>query len=282
MIVVRITGGLGNQMFQYAFARALQARGKNVAVQWHGSRTILRHWQLDTAFCSPLSEKITVTNNHQLLNIYAWASRKTMRQREPADMSFNRRFLEINGGYIDGYWQTEKYFADIAETIRNDFQFKPLSGAENLRLQEIIAARPYVSVHVRRSDYVGHSGLGDICTPDYYRRALGKLNSIYPGCTPIIFSDDIPYCRSLFAGQDAIYTGWNCGANSWMDMALMSQCTHHIIANSSFSWWGAWLGQSPDGVVIVAQRWFSDTSGTKNRDIYPRNWIAADVLNQAG
>lgn len=273
MIVVRITGGLGNQMFQYAFARALQLRTKKVAVQWHGSRTISRRWELDTVFERPLSEKIRTTNSHPLWNLWAWVLRKTARTREPADMSFNPAFLEKKSGYLDGYWQTEKYFSGISETIRNDFRFQPLTGSANLELQKRIDSTSCVSVHVRRGDYVGHAGLGGICTPDYYNRALEEINRRHPGCAPVVFSDDIPYCRELFAKySNAIYCDWNRGENSWMDMALMAQCKHHIIANSSFSWWGAWLG-SADGTVIAPSKWFADGSRTTNQDIYPECWI---------
>ncbi len=261
-------------MFQYAFARALQARGGKIVVHWHGSRTMQRQWGLDAAFRSPLSEKITVANGHARRQLFAWVLRKTRRQREPAEMSFNPRFLEAKGGYLDGYWQSERYFAEIAATIRGDFQFRPLTGRQNLELQTTIAARPCVAVHIRRGDYVGHAGLGGVCTPAYYARALAVLERSHPGCTPIIFSDDMPYCRALFAGQGVVYSGWNSGEDSWMDMALMAQCPHHIIANSTFSWWGAWLGRTREGRVIGPRNWFSDAVCLNNYDIYPDNWMS--------
>lgn len=272
MIVVRITGGLGNQMFQYAFARSLQAAGQQVFIQWHGHRTKSRHngWELDSVFETRLSSNICLTNRNPALNLLAWSMRKACRTREPADMSFNPSFLKMKSGYLDGYWQTEKYFSAIADRIRSDFRFKPLTGTANIQLQTTISSIPCVSIHVRRGDYISHSGLGGICTSGYYQQALTRMESMHPGCTPVIFSDDVSYCRELFAKHHGvIYCDWNHGANSWMDMSLMSQCTHHIIANSSFSWWGAWLG---GGDVAAPENWFHPASDNCNRDIYPKHW----------
>lgn len=274
MIFVRITGGLGNQMFQYAFARALQARGEKVVLQWHGHRTKSRHngCELDDVFETPLSRKIRVANESPLLNARAWFARKTGRRREPKNIGYNPEFLDANKGYLDGYWQTEKYFSDMAETIRDDFRFKPLTGAKNLELEKRISSEPCVSIHVRRGDYVNHPGLGGICTADYYRHALERLDAAHSAATRIVFSDDIPFCREFLASQDAVFVDWNRGEDSWMDMALMSRCTHHIIANSSFSWWGAWLDGKREGMTIGPEKWFSDAAENTNPDIYPASW----------
>ena len=275
MIVVRITGGLGNQMFQFAFARTVQAQGKNVVIQWHGHRTKSQHngWELDQTFIAPLSEKIKVANHTLLLNCTAWAMRKTIRRRGPSDGGYNPKFLNATSGYLDGYWQSEKYFAALANTIRSDFRFKPLAGDKNSHLQKRIAAEPCVSVHVRRGDYVTHPGLGNICNAEYYEKALEKLDLEQPGSTPVVFSDDIPHCRKMFSGRNTVFVDWNQGPSSWMDMALMSQCRHHIIANSSFSWWGAWLGEHREGLTLAPKHWYAETHVTTNPDIFPKNWI---------
>lgn len=275
MIVVRITGGLGNQMFQYAFARVLQAQGKKVFIQWHGHRTKSRHneWELNEVFQVPLSRLIPLANESVWLNLVAWTMRKTARRREPENIGYNPEFLTSTTGYLDGYWQTEKYFADIAETIRSDFRFKPLEGHQNLELEKRIAEEPCVSAHVRRGDYLNHPGLGDICSPEYYRKALVKIDDYSPGSILVVFSDDIPYCRTLFTERAAVFVDWNQGANSWMDMALMSQCRHHIIANSSFSWWGAWLSQEKEGIIIGPEKWFSNNVTNRNPDILPAHWM---------
>lgn len=275
MIVVRITGGLGNQMFQFAFARALQAQGKNVVLQWHGQRRQARHngWELDDVFEQPLSSRIRVTNHSPLLNAAAWLMRKTARKREPANIGYNPEFLDIESGYLDGYWQTEHYFLPLEETIRDDFRFKPLNGKQNLQLLERLCSETCVSIHVRRGDYLKIPELGEVCTPDYYRKALEKMDEMHPGSTPVVFSDDIPFCRELLSGRDAVFVDWNRGEDSWMDMALMSRCRHHIIANSSFSWWGAWLDSTQEGIVLAPFQWFAESAGKTNPDICPNSWV---------
>ena len=275
MIAVRITGGLGNQMFQYAFARALRAQQKEVVLHWHGQRRWEQHngWELDEVFDRPLSANIRTANSSPLLNARAWFMRKTARRRQSSDIGYDPSFLEVETGYLDGYWQTEMYFKSIENTLRDDFRFKPLAGQKNIKLAERIASGSCTSVHVRRGDYLKIPGLGEVCTPDYYRNALGKLEEIDPGTTLIVFSDDIPFCQDLFPGNKAVFVDWNRGSDSWMDMALMSRCRHHIIANSSFSWWGAWLDASPDKMVIAPVKWFSEDAPVTNPDIYPDPWI---------
>ena len=279
MITVRITGGLGNQMFQYAFARTLQSREKKVVFQWHGHRTKSRHngFELDTVFAQPLSSKIPATNDHAWLNAIAWLQRKTARRREPSNVGFNPEFLETDSGYLDGYWQTEKYFKPLEETIRSDFTFKPLAGEKNLKLEKRVTAEPCTSIHIRRGDYLNHSGLGGICTSAYYEQAIERLRAEQPDSSFVIFSDDIPYCRELLSGLSAVFVDWNQGADSWMDMALMSKCTHHIIANSSFSWWGAWLKKC-EGTVLCPRNWFATDSETQNLHICPDRWIRINNL----
>lgn len=272
MIIVRISGGLGNQMFQYSFARALQARGKQVLLHWHShhSKNCHNGFELDQIFTYPHSNKIPLVTERIDHRLQAWWLRKRNRIREIHELQFQPHFLEMSSGYLDGYWQTEKYFEDIADTIRNDFQFQPLESQQNQRLLETIRSKPCCSVHVRRGDYVNHPELGGICDEAYYRCALAELDSREPNCFLVVFSDDIPYCQSIFNDRNnVIYCDWNQGAKSWMDMALMSQCKHHIIANSSFSWWGAWLGNKT-GITIAPGIWSAKFS--EGNDVISGKW----------
>lgn len=275
MIVVRVTGGLGNQMFQYAFARTLQTRGRKVVIQWHGHRTKSQHngWELNSVFATPLSTRIRVANESPLLNAIAWFKRRTAREREPKSNGFCAECLDATRGYLDGYWQSEKYFLEIEDIIRSDFRFGPLTGENNEQLVARIQSEPCVSVHVRRGDYCDIPGMSEICPPDYYKQALATLDAQEPGCTPIVFSDDIPFCRELFAGRDAVFVNWNQKEKSWMDMALMGRCKHHIIANSSFSWWGAWLAPNRDGLIIAPQRWSPSENNNAKANICPESWF---------
>jgi len=272
MIVVRVSGGLGNQMFQYAYARALQAKGHEVLLHWHSHHSKARHngFELDQVFQTPPSGQVPLATQSMLGRWNAWRQRKTNRQREVRELHFQPHFLESTAGYLDGYWQTEQYFEAIAEQIRSDFQFKPLSGGANLEMLERLKAEDYCSVHIRRGDYVGHPELGDVCDGAYYQRALAELEKRHPGCPLLVFSDDIDSSKDLLQDRKSIhFCDWNRGDSSWMDMALMQACTHHIIANSSFSWWGAWLGD-PNGSTLAPAQWsLKPGAGT---DVIPAIW----------
>jgi hypothetical protein len=273
MIVLRISGGLGNQMFQYAFARALQKRDNKVLLHWHShhSKAIHNGFELDRIFQNPLSTQIPLASQSFLNRWRAWRLRKTARTREIHELQFQPNFLEAESGYLDGYWQTQNYFEEIAEKIRSDFTFKPFAGRQNVELQERLAKNDFCSVHIRRGDYVGHPELGGICEAAYYQRALEELDLRHPNCPLLVFSDDIDFSKKLLNDRKEIqFCHWNRGSESWMDMALMCRCTHHIIANSSFSWWGAWLSDKK-GTVVAPKKW--SKKYTQAQDECLREWL---------
>ena len=273
MIAVRISGGLGNQMFQYAFARALQTRGNRVYMHWHPHHSKSEHngFELDRVFQTQLSDRIPIVSQSPLTRGQAWWQRKTARKREVHELNFQAHFLETQAGYLDGYWQTEQYFESIRDKICADFEFKPLMGSKNLELQQQLTQSETCSIHIRRGDYVGHPELGGICDKAYYNSALKELYARDPHCPLIIFSDDIEFSKDLFQGLTRVqFCDWNRGSDSWMDMALMCSCTYHIIANSSFSWWGAWLAKS--GRLTLAPKVWSSKFKPQT-ELCPNNWI---------
>lgn len=273
MIIVRISGGLGNQMFQYAFARALQMQGNQVQLHWHSHHTKASHngFELDQIFTNKLSSEIPLANQSLTGQIRAWHKRKTGRRRELHELQFQAHFLKVKSGYLDGYWQSEAYFASIRGTIQHHFNFKPLLGRQNRELLTKIEAQPSCSVHIRRGDYVGHSELGGICDAAYYKRALDELDLRHPNCPLLVFSDDIEFSKDLLKDRKNIhFCDWNRGSDNWMDMELMCRCTHHIIANSSFSWWGAWLSNKK-GTVLAPKKW--SRKYTQAQDECPREWL---------
>lgn len=273
MIVVRISGGLGNQMFQYAFARALQARGKRVYLHWHPHHSKSSHngFELDRVFQLQLSDTIPLVSQSLLSRWQAWRLRKTARKREVHELQFQAHFLETQSGYLDGYWQTEQYFKSIRDKIRADFTFKSLKDPKNLELQQQIAHSETCSIHIRRGDYVGHPELGGICNEAYYKNALKELDTRHPDCALIVFSDDIEFSKDLLKERQQVkFCDWNRGDDSWMDLVLMSECKHHILANSSFSWWSAWLEKSV-GTTISPKVWTSKKM--INYDVCPIYWL---------
>ncbi len=282
MIAVRLIGGLGNQMFQYACGRALARQFDQKLVldlRGFGEQT-LRRFSLDH-----YKIKAEVGNDALLPTIPQIRSplvRLFPRWYRPAGLRIIRDYhygtydpsLFTNGVnlYLDGYWQTERYFARVAETIKTELQMKEPLDSENQRLVERIYQQPSVSVHVRRTDYINNSFYAQ-CTLAYYQRGIDYLKERSSNLQMFVFSDDPDWVRQqLQTGLPTTYVTHNLGMADDKDLALMSQCRHHIIANSSFSWWGAWLGTSADGIVIAPNTWYTDSS-KDTRDLIPPGWI---------
>lgn len=176
--------------------------------------------------------------------------------------------------YLSGYWQSEKYFHAVGRQIRDDFSFAPVNDQFNAALTQRIAATNAVSVHVRRGDYASdpkNTSVYELCSLDYYRAAIEHIASRVDHPHLFIFSDDISWVKEhMQVGLAHTWVDNNCGRESFNDMRLMSQCKHHIIANSSFSWWGAWLNPDPAKIVVAPKRWFAN--GTNSIDLLPFDW----------
>jgi len=176
--------------------------------------------------------------------------------------------------YLIGYWQSERYFQAYEEVIRADFQFRlPLKG-RTLAWADQIQSVPSVSLHIRRRDYVGNAvtyAYHGICSLDYYGKAASKIAEQVTQPEFFVFSDDLEWARAnLSLGYKTYFVDGNIGADSYRDMQLMSLCHHHIIANSSFSWWGAWLNSRQDKRVFAPGRWF--TARTTPQGLLPSKW----------
>ncbi len=287
MKIVRIFGGLGNQMFQYALAEALRSRGEDVRIDascmrgypWHNG------FELDRIFPADISQATfleLLKVAYPLPHFRLWQfgkhflpKRKSMIV-EDSDMTFNNAVFDTDRDLlIEGYWQTEKYFADHKARIAKAFSFPEFdAGSQNHLLADKIKSHNAVSVHIRRGDYLKISNTSGICTEEYYDKAI---RHIIEKCAPdmfVFFSDDINWCENHFKslGQNLSveFVGWNSGTNSFRDMQLMSLCDHNIIANSSFSWWGAWLNNNPNKTIIAPTRWMN---GPGWPDITPDEWI---------
>jgi hypothetical protein len=174
-----------------------------------------------------------------------------------------------------GYWQSEKYFSEFSQQIRRDFSFcKPLSS-DNEEFANEINHINAVSLHVRRGDFVNNPttlATHGLCSLDYYRAAVQYISYRVNQPHFFIFSDDIAWTKeNLEIVFPCHYVDHNQGAESHNDMRLMSLCQHHIIANSSFSWWGAWLNPSKEKIVIAPKRWFAKQIDT--RDLLPPSWV---------
>jgi hypothetical protein len=177
--------------------------------------------------------------------------------------------------YLAGYWQSEQYFREAAPAIHADFTFKSLPANRNAELAEQIGQVNAVSLHVRRGDYVNNpktNVVHGVCSLDYYRDAVRHVASRVENPYFFIFSDDMAWVKEhLKMDLPCQYVDHNCGAESYNDMRLMSLCRHHIIANSSFSWWGAWLNRNPDKIVVAPKKWFANDKNIS--DLFPAGWV---------
>ncbi|MEI8206785.1 MAG: alpha-1,2-fucosyltransferase [Kiritimatiellales bacterium] len=291
MVISHILGGLGNQMFQYAAGRALAlSRGVPLRLDISGFDNYGLHngFELDRIF--PGNFEISAESDvHRMLG---WRSeplvRRILRRPQAALLRGSRLiiephfnfwpgFLELpDDCYLDGYWQSEKHFKPVEDVIRRDFRFKQEMTRRNRELAEQMRGDGSISLHVRRGDYVtnpkNHKVLS-LCPLEYYQTAVSLIAERVEKPHFFIFSDDLPWVKSyLKVDFYSSYIDHNRGAESYNDMRLMSLCRHHIIANSSFSWWGAWLDSRPDKMVIAPARWF--TNNNEIADLIPDGWTA--------
>ena len=261
MIISRLTGGLGNQMFQYAAARAYSNRtGYPFAVDiLDVQRNPDRNYELEHLCCNPKKASVwhRVRNNGIVVD-----------ERVTTPEHFTSMTLD----HLDmiGYWQDERYFKDYEKEIRHDFTLRDaLDDKNNAMLRQIRACENPVSVHIRRGDYVGNP-VHPVMDVDYYWAATRQIESKVDNPEYFVFSDDIN--KAWFPNVDniKIWVDINDAHHGYLDLELMKNCKHHIIANSSFSWWGAWLGCNPDRIVVAPKLWFS--SG-EHRIALPEKWV---------
>lgn len=181
-----------------------------------------------------------------------------------------------NNIYLDGRWQSEKYFSDIEEIIRREFSIETPQQGKDKEMANLIASCEAVSLHIRRGDYVTNPGISKmlgICELDYYYRCVDHILQVVKKPHFFIFSDSMKWVReNLKLPGSAIFIDHNGARKNYEDLRLMSQCKHHIIANSSFSWWGAWLGRNDKKIIIAPKKWFNDP-GFETKDLIPRSWM---------
>lgn len=273
MVIVRISSGLGNQMFQYALYRALELQGVRVKADIHSFERANdgRHYELEQVF--GIQPKKAGKLACGLLKVFSkitlWLTGKPYKEPYAEFGTFNPAYLKRRHAYLNGYWQTECYFSEAAMQIRNDFQFDIPEDAANRHWLNQIENTESVSMHIRRTDFVQQYNWG--IDPSYYHQAIGLMRSKISQPQFFIFSDDMPWAREHFQGADFHFVEGNSGAQSFRDMQLMQACKHQIIANSTFSWWGAWLNRNPNKIIIAPDCWQPEIQGTRN--IVPESWI---------
>jgi len=288
MIIIRLHGGLGNQLFQYAFGRAISYQtGRSLKIDLSSISTDttrsygLGCFKIKEIFASQ-SELVYFTAEGRapfwrfLLKCETlFAPIKYRRVLNEKSFKYNPDVLKIRGSLlINGYWQSEKYFGEVASIIRNELTLKN-SLSQPARLIELqIEACVAVSLHVRRGDYITNLNANKFhgaLSMDYYEQAIKYICDRIKNPTFFIFSDDIAWVRAnLITNMSFVFVD-NCHISDYEEMWLMSRCSHNIIANSSFSWWGAWLGESISRIVIAPKKWFVTEVDTT--DLIPNRWV---------
>lgn len=286
MIIVHLIGGLGNQMFQYA-AGLRAALHHNVPLKmdihdfykYEDRSYNLNHFNISGTLADEI--EIAQYKNDKKSFFCRWIERTKPYYRRKyvieKTMAFDPNILHISSDtYLEGYWQSHHYFVEIESRIREEFKVSnPLTDI-NKNFAKKITSTDSVCVHVRRGDYISNTEANNfhgICSLDYYQKSFEIINSRVKEPTFFIFSDDHQWVmEKIKPGENTVYVNHNGPAKNYEDMRLMSLCKHYIIANSSFSWWGAWLGSAPDKFVIAPKRWFSNDA----IDLYgriPEKWL---------
>ena len=291
MKLVAITGGLGNQMFGYAFMVGLSKNhNSHLFHPYKDNSKKYGHagYQLEEIFKlrpedykKPVGVMALCVYWH-IMRIFPKKVRQVMLRlvgikitKVAQNFVFYPEVLQPvkNSELFMGTWQSEKYFKSAEQEIREAFTFnEKLLNDKTKQLIEKLAHCEAVSLHVRRDDYLSQDyaqGFGGICTLTYYKTAVEYIKEHVVQPVFYVFSDDIEWCRKNLDISEAVFVDWNYGKESWQDMFLMSKCQHNIIANSSFSWWGAWLNSNPNKIVVAPKTWWN---GIKD-DVVHDNWI---------
>lgn len=279
MIATKIYGGLGNQMFQYALGRSLslECHKKLLLDLSHlvnqPKNEVPRKYELDIFNINAKTTLSPLELDSPKLFLSRTKPYKLINER---GFPFKPEILKLSDySLLDGYWQCERYFIRYEDQIRKDFAFKkPLSKQKQLFLDEILKVSNPISLHVRRGDYVNHKASNSfqgLAGLDYYNRAVSEIVRKIEQPHFFVISDDQNWCKSnIKFNYPTTFVDSSSGPN-YEDMLLMSRCQHHIIANSSFSWWGAWLNPSSEKIVIAPKNWFKEKSADAS-DIVPSSW----------
>lgn len=291
MIIIKLQGGLGNQMFQYAFASVLALKNKT-KVKIEGS--IFERVEKTPGF-TPRKFELAIFKNQ-----YDWVSESVLNSfrhlskinkvkkklglnypniySEPS-FDFQTVALSIKSPvYLKGYFQSYKYFIGHELFIQQLFSF-PIDKLDETNKHLLIQIKNSntIAIHIRRGDYVSDKMTAEYhgsCSLDYYLEAIKLLASKNKDFSLVFFSDDSDWVKEQFNDlpYPKIVVDYNKEENSWIDMLLMSCCKHNIIANSSFSWWAAWLNENPEKKVIAPKKWFK-TKDLNNQIVLPEEWI---------
>lgn len=304
MKIVNIIGGLGNQMFQCAFAIALKNlypneevlidthhyknpypkvyRGNNFYHNGYEVSKIFLQFNIPIASAKQINKVSYYLPNYFLSRLARrfFPIKKTeyLQWSKGAYIYEAKALTDSSKNYFEGYWMSAKYIEFCREEVIKAFEFKPFSTLENMQYADMLKEVNSISIHIRRGDYVGAKNFVNICTLDYYKKAITEAKKFINKPVYFIFSNDQEWCMEnlqyLFGDAKVVFVTNNKGKESYRDMQLMSLARCNILANSSFSWWGAFLNKRKDQIVYVPSRWVNNLD---DRDAYADGWIKIEV-----
>ena len=295
MEIVRITGGLGNQMFQYAFALWLSSKGHSIKLdttfydlrvseskvdQFHNG------FELDRVFYCNLptatKEEIYAVSSYKPDILHKIQRRLFGLKKTHIKVDGNKRqgwfdpeLQFLHNCFFDGYWMTFRYSEEIEEIVRKAFDFSNTElNYRNKHILQEIEDNESVSLHVHHGDYLKLSNYRILST-DYYNRAISKIKGTVKKPVIYCFSDDLDWCKDNLKYENIRFVDWNTGKDSYIDMYLISRCKHNIIANSTFSMWAAWLNNNSSKIVIRPDQYYQNIED-ETIDLWPDDWISIE------
>ncbi len=283
MIIVQIIGGLGNQMFQYAYAVALKEDGYDVLLDLSAFDNYKLHDYGLNKY--GISMKSATKNNLNKIK-FSFFNRLLSKLKiqnntiNEESLLFDKKLLlPKNNSYIEGYFQSEKYFLKYRDLLLNEFILNGEVSNYTQSIKDMIMSSKTltVSLHIRRGDYLNNINkeIHGVCSMDYYHNCMQVIDEKFVQVQYFVFSDDISWVKENLKIENGVFVESKENRLPHEDIYLMSCCQHNIIANSSFSWWGAWLNPNPNKIVLAPSRWFNDSS-KNTRDLIPLEWLKCD------
>jgi hypothetical protein len=294
MEIIVLSGGLGNQMFQYAFYLKKREQNEKVIINDYSviRESVHNGYELSHVFNIQYKQKRTISMIVMIIRkLLIFKKKKRFKPiatiglflskfvgikiiNEDEVGRFDIKYIQKRKGLnlYFGFWQSEKYFSSIKDIIYNVFTFNSTISDKTKDILDSIQSTESISIHIRRGDYLSqyNSIYGGICSLSYYENAISRISDYISDPVFFIFSDDIAWAKENIDIPHSTYIDWNQKEDSWQDMFLISKCKHNIIANSTFSWWGAWLNKNPDKIVIAPQKFINNFD---TPDLIPSDWI---------
>jgi len=267
MIITKLIGGLGNQLFQYACGFSL-AKQNNTELKIFIDD--FKNYKLHKFSLQNLNVSAKIVNNEDLENFLFIKEKKL--KFEPIILNTKKNVV------IEGYWASEKYFYVYRDLLLSEFSVLNKLEGKNLEYSNLILNTYSISLHIRRGDYVNNSYKDQIleaCDMDYYQKAIQYFKEFNIDFTFFIFTDDIIWVKENFKidGFKYYFVEHNGTEKNYEDLRLMSMCNHNIIANSTFSWWGSWLNTNSNKKVVAPRKWYVSNMQNTTNDLIPENWV---------